>query len=104
MTIQAPSAANQLALTLEQFIGKAEAFLQNHYVVGSDSADIQTILKAIADLRLDIDTERLEQEFELTQEKQDLMGDYYDSQPGSKKATWGTSLNFPKPHHLPIGF
>jgi hypothetical protein len=79
MTIQAPSAANQLALTLEQFIGKAEAFLQNHYVVGSDSADIQTILKAIADLRLDIDTERLEQEFELTQEKQDLMGDYYDS-------------------------
>jgi len=28
---------------------------------------------------LDIDSERLEQEFELTQERQDLMGDYYDS-------------------------
>jgi hypothetical protein len=79
MKLQAPSAANQLALTLEQFISTAEAFLQNHYTVGSDSADIQTILKAIADLRLDIDTEQLEQEFELSQEKQDLMSDYYDS-------------------------
>lgn len=79
MTIQAPSAANQLALTLEQFIGKAEAFVQNHYTVGSDSADIKKILKAIADLRLDIDSERLEQEFELQQEKKDLLKDYYDS-------------------------
>jgi hypothetical protein len=64
---------------------KSHAFLQNHYVVGSDSADIQTILKAIADLRLDIDSERLEQEFELTQEKQDLMGDYYDERLVLKK-------------------
>ncbi|NMF67435.1 hypothetical protein [Brasilonema octagenarum] len=79
MTIQAPSAANQLALTLEQFIGKAEAFLQNHYTVGSDRADIKKILKAIADLRLDIDSEQLEQEFELQQEKKDLLKDYYDS-------------------------
>ncbi|KAB8316133.1 hypothetical protein SD81_028540 [Tolypothrix campylonemoides VB511288] len=79
MTIQAPSAANQLALTLEQFIGKAEAFLQNHYVVGSDSSDVQTILKAIANLQLDVDTERLEEEFRLHQEKRDLMVDHFDS-------------------------
>ncbi|MBD2341232.1 hypothetical protein H6G64_30135 [Calothrix sp. FACHB-156] len=79
MAIQAPSAVNQLALTLEQFVSKAEAFLQNHYTAGSDSHDIQKILKAIADLRLDIDNEALEAEFELAQEKKDLMGDYYDS-------------------------
>lgn len=79
MTIQAPSAANQLALTLEQFVSKAEAFLQNHYTAGSDSQDIQQILKAIADLKLDIDNEALEAEFELSHEKQELLKDYYDS-------------------------
>jgi hypothetical protein len=79
MTIQAPSSTSQLALTLEQFVSKAEAFLQNHYTVGSEATDVQQILKAIADLRLDIDNKALEAEFELVQEKQDLMGDYYDS-------------------------
>ncbi|WP_026736158.1 hypothetical protein [Fischerella sp. PCC 9605] len=79
MTIQAPSAASQLALTLEQFVSQAEAFLQNHYTVGSDSEDIQKILKAIANLQLDIDNERLEQEFELVQEKRELLNDHYDS-------------------------
>jgi len=77
MTIQAPSAESIFALTLEQFVAKAEAFLQNYYTVGSDSEDIQKILKAIADLRLDIDSEALEAEFELVQEKKDLMADYY---------------------------
>lgn len=75
MTIQS-SSANQLALTLEQFVAAAEAFLQNHYFVGSDSEDISKILKDIENLRLDIDTEKLEQEFELAQEKKDLMTDY----------------------------
>lgn len=79
MTIQAPSTASQLALTLEQFVSKAEAFLQNHYTVGSEATDIQQILKAIADLQLDVDNEALEAEFELVQEKKDLMGDYYNS-------------------------
>lgn len=71
-----PSSANQLALTLEQFVAAAEAFLQNHYEAGSDSEDIDKILKAIANLHLDIDTEQLEKEFELHQEKKDLMADY----------------------------
>ncbi|KOP26366.1 hypothetical protein AMR41_10805 [Hapalosiphon sp. MRB220] len=79
MTIQAPSSANQLALTLEQFVAKAEAFLQNHYKVGSESEDIQKILKAIADLRLDVDNEALEAEFELVQQKKDYLADCYDS-------------------------
>lgn len=77
MTIQAPSGANQLALTLEQFVASAEAFLQNHYEIGSDSEDISKILKAIADLQLDVDNEKLEAEFELVQEKKDLMADYF---------------------------
>ena len=86
MTIQAPSGANQLALTLEQFVASAEAFLQNHYEIGSDCSadalrayreDISKILKAIADLQLDVDNEKLEAEFELVQEKKDLMADYF---------------------------
>ena len=77
MTIQAPSGANQLALTLEQFVASADAFLQNHYMVGSNSEDISKILKAIADLQLDVDNEKLEAEFELVQEKKDLMSDYF---------------------------
>lgn len=79
MTIQAPSAANQLALTLEQFVSQTEAFLQNHYTVGSDSEDIQKILKAIASLQLDINNEALEAEFKLVQEKRELLNDYHDS-------------------------
>lgn len=79
MTIQAPSAACILADTLESFIKKAEAFLQNHYAVGSDSEDIQKILKAVENLRLEVDNEALEAEFELVQEKQELLNDYYDS-------------------------
>jgi len=79
MAIQAPSSTSQLALTLEQFVSKAEAFLQNHYTVGSEATDIQQILKAIADLQLDVDDEALEAEFELVQEKRDLLNDYYNS-------------------------
>ena len=79
MAIQAPSSTSQLALTLEQFVSKAEAFLQNHYTVGSEAGDIQQILKAIADLQLDVDDEALEAEFELVQEKRDLLNDYYNS-------------------------
>ncbi len=44
-----------MATSLEQFIAKAEAFLQNHYLEGSNSEDIQKILKAITDLGLDVD-------------------------------------------------
>lgn len=71
-----PSASNQLALTLEQFVSAAEAFLQNHYEVGSDSEDISKILKAIANLQLDVNNEELEKEFELNQEKKDLLNDF----------------------------
>jgi len=64
-----PSAANQLASSLEEFVSAAEAFLQSHYQLGSDSEDIQKILKAITNLHLDVDTQELEREFELNQEK-----------------------------------
>ena len=74
--LQKPSSANQLASTLEQFVSAAEAFLQSHYQVGSDSEDIQKILKAVANLQLDINKEELEEEFELNQEKKDLIADY----------------------------
>lgn len=74
--LQKPSASNQLASTLEEFVAAAEAFLQSHYQVGSDSEDVQKILKAIANLQLDINKEELEEEFELTQERQDLLNDY----------------------------
>ena len=67
MTIQALSSVDQLALTLEQFVSSAEAFLQNHYMVGSDSSDISKILRAIANLQLDVDNEKLESEFDLAQ-------------------------------------
>jgi hypothetical protein len=73
--IQAPSSANYLATSLEQFIAKAEAFLQNHYLEGSNSEDIQKILKAITNLGLDVDKDRLEQEFNLVQEKKDYLVD-----------------------------
>ncbi|NJN13189.1 MAG: hypothetical protein HC815_36825 [Richelia sp. RM1_1_1] len=71
-----PEASNQLASTLEQFVAAAEAFIQNHYLVGSDRENISKILKDIENLRLDIDTESLEREFELVQEKKDLIADY----------------------------
>jgi len=73
--IQAPSSANYLATSLEQFIAKAEAFLQNHYLEGSDSEDIQKILKAITNLGLDVDKDSLEREFNLIQEKKDYLVD-----------------------------
>ncbi|NJO62412.1 MAG: hypothetical protein HC836_30560 [Richelia sp. RM2_1_2] len=71
-----PSSSDYLASTLEQFVAAAEAFLQNHYLVGSDREDISKILRDIENLRLDIDTEQLEQEFGLNQEKKDLMADF----------------------------
>lgn len=73
--IQAPSSANYLATSLEQFIAKAEAFLQNHYLEGSNSEDIQKILKAITNLGLDVDKDSLEREFNLIQEKKDYLVD-----------------------------
>lgn len=79
MQLQAPSAESTLALTIEGFIKKADAWLQNYYAGGSDKEDIQQILQAIANLQLDVDAEALEQEFLLQRERQDLMGDYYDS-------------------------
>lgn len=74
--LQKPSSSDYLASTLEQFVSAAEAFLQNHYLVGSDREDIAKILRAIANLQLDIDNEELEKEFELVQEKKDLLNDY----------------------------
>jgi hypothetical protein len=66
-----------LATSLEQFIAKAEAFLQNHYLQGSNSEDIQKILKAITNLGLDLDLDKdsLEREFNLIQEKKDYLVD-----------------------------
>ncbi len=66
-----------MATSLEQFIAKAEAFLQNHYLQGSNSEDIQKILKAITNLGLDLDLDKdsLEREFNLIQEKKDYLVD-----------------------------
>jgi hypothetical protein len=73
------SATNQLAQSLEEFVSAAEAFLQNHYVGGSDKSDVEAILVAVTNLKLDIDKQALEQEFELACNRQDLISDYYDS-------------------------
>jgi hypothetical protein len=61
--IQAPSAESQLVLSLEQFVIKADAFLQNYYSGGNDTKDIQKILQAITNLQLDIDLAALKREF-----------------------------------------
>jgi hypothetical protein len=61
--IQAPSAESQLVLSLEQFVIKADAFLQNYYSGGNDASDIQKILQAITNLQLDIDLAALKREF-----------------------------------------
>lgn len=53
--------------------------MQNHYAGGSDSADIQIVLDAIAALRLDIDRDALEQDFELATERRDLERDCDES-------------------------
>jgi hypothetical protein len=79
MTIAAPSAESTLALAIEEFTRKAEAFLQIHYQYGSSKEDIEIILKAVNDLKLDINAEQLEQEFELHCDRKDLEADYYDS-------------------------
>jgi hypothetical protein len=79
MTLEAPSSATHLVSVLEEFVAKAEAFLQNHYTVGSESEDVQKILKAVFNLQLDIDKDKLEQEFQLVQEKKDLLTDYCDN-------------------------
>lgn len=78
-SIQAPPASSALALAVEEFLKKAEAFLQNHYQEGSGSEDVQKILTAINNLHLDVDVERLEQEFDLHCDHTDVMTDYYDS-------------------------
>lgn len=79
MTIQAPSASTIFASALSEFVSKADAFLQNHYHGGSESADVQQVLKALAHLQLDVDKEALEKEFDLRCDRQDLEADYYDS-------------------------
>lgn len=77
--LQIPCSSADLAITIEKFVNKADAFLQNHYAGGSDSADIQKMLKAIAVLQLDIDREALEKEFELATERRDLESDFDSS-------------------------
>jgi hypothetical protein len=79
MTITAPSAESQLVLNLEQFINKADAFLQNYYAGGSDSSDVEKILKAVKNLSLDVDDKALDKEFEFHCDRKDLEADYYDS-------------------------
>lgn len=77
--LTAPCSSSQLALAVEEFLSKAEAFLQNHYKAGSSSADVQQMLQAIANLQMDVDTESLEQEFSLHCDRTDLMADQDDS-------------------------
>ena len=77
--IQASSSATALVSAVEEFVHAADAFLQNHYMVGSDSEDISKILKAFHNLNLDINIEQLEQEFDIQLEKKTQMADYYDS-------------------------
>jgi hypothetical protein len=77
--LQIPCSSSDLVTTIEKFVNKADAFLQNHYAGGSDSADIQIVLDAIAALRLDIDRDALEQDFELATERRDLERDCDES-------------------------
>lgn len=77
--IQAPCASSALVSTLEEFISKAETFLKNHYKKDMSSVDVRQIMQAISNLQLDVDTERLEQEFDLHCDRKDLEADYYDS-------------------------
>lgn len=73
--LQAPCSSSDLVTTIEKFVNKAEAFLQNHYAGGSDSADIQTVLDAISALRFGIDRDALEQDFEIMTDREDLERD-----------------------------
>jgi len=73
MAIQAPSAITMFVTTLEQFLSKIEAFLDNHYECGSDSEDIQKMLYSVDNFRYEIDREGLKQEFNLIQEKKDYL-------------------------------
>lgn len=77
--IQAPSASALLASAVEEFLAKAEAFLQNHYQEGSSSTDVNQILQAIANLQLVVNFQALEREFDLHCDHQDLEADHYDS-------------------------
>lgn len=79
MTIVAPSAESTFALTLEQFVKKAEDFLQNYYAGGNDDETMRGMVKAIKELHLEIDEEAIEAEFELHCDRKDLEADYYDS-------------------------
>lgn len=69
MTIKAPSNASYLVSTLEDFIVTADLFLQNYYKTGSNAQDIQRIITAITNLKLDINIEALEAEFKITLSK-----------------------------------
>lgn len=66
MTIKAPSNVSYLVSTLEDFIVTADLFLQNYYKTGSDAQDIQRMITAITNLRLDINIEALEAELKIT--------------------------------------
>ena len=69
MTIKAPSSASYLVSTLEDFMATADLFLQNYYKTGSDAQDIQRMITAITNLKLDINIEALETEFKITLSK-----------------------------------
>lgn len=69
MTIKAPSNVSYLVSTLEYFIVTADLFLQNYYKTGSDAQDIQRMITAITNLRLDINIEALEAELKITLSK-----------------------------------
>lgn len=74
--LQPISTASELTLPLERFIAKAEAFLTNHYINGSDTSEIEEMLICIENLKLDIDKEALQAEYESMQEQKDLLSDY----------------------------
>ncbi|NJL77669.1 MAG: hypothetical protein HC836_32615 [Richelia sp. RM2_1_2] len=69
MAIKAPSSASYLVLTLEDFMATADSFIQNYYKTGSNAQDIQRMIAAITNLRLDINIEALEAEFKITLSK-----------------------------------
>ena len=66
MTIDAPSSASYLVSTLEDFVEIAETFIQNYYKAGTEAQDIQRIITGITNLRLDINIEALETEFQIS--------------------------------------
>jgi phosphoenolpyruvate carboxylase len=64
---------------LEMFMSKADKFIKKYYAGVSEENHVTEITSEVKKLAINADLKQLETDYLQYRERQDLMGDYYDS-------------------------